>query len=56
MVESLLFKYIICLFINVILLFGGKGLSLSIQKTIVMTSFVISTPARHGGDFKGINF
>ena len=50
MMATLLFRNCIDLLINVILLFGEKGLYLSIQKIIVKQITV-----RHGGDLKWIN-
>ena len=55
MMATLLYRNCIDLFINVILLFGEEGLSLSIQKTIMRTSFVKQITVGHGGDLKGIN-
>ena len=55
MVETLLFKKLILLLKNLILLFGEEGLSLTFQKTIIRTSLIMLARARHGGDVKGIN-
>ena len=55
MMTTLLLRNCIDLCIIVIVLFGEEGISLSIQKTIMRTSFVKQITVGHGGDFKGIN-
>ena len=54
MVETLLFRKLILLLKNLILLFGEEGLSLTFQKTILRTSFIMLTRARHDGDVRGL--
>ena len=50
-----LFRKLIHLFINVILLFVEEGLPLSVYMTIMRTSCVKQITVRHGGDAKRIN-